>query len=103
MIPGSATLLLFILTGKGSAGREPPASDTIATFTVKREFGLKTRMTDGTVLIADVYRPITAKRVPALLVRTPYTPTGLGSYREGQHWASHGYAYVVQDVRGRGD
>ena len=103
MITGSATLLLAILASGGPARLEPPAPDTAATFTVKREFGLKTRMIDGTVLIADVYRPITPKRVPALLVRTPYTRTGLGSYREGQYWASHGYAYVVQDVRGRGD
>ncbi|MFN8517756.1 MAG: hypothetical protein U0841_35315 [Chloroflexia bacterium] len=33
-------------------------------------------------------------------MRTPYVRTLLPYYREGHYWASHGYAYVVQDVRG---
>jgi len=60
-------------------------------------------MPDGIALIADVYRPETPKRVPALLLRTPYLRNGLASYQQGHYWASRGYAYVIQDVRGRGD
>jgi putative CocE/NonD family hydrolase len=77
--------------------------DAKGPFAVKRDFSLTVAARDGTKLATDVYRPDTPNRVPALLVRTPYNRTGLGHYREGHYWASHGYAYVVQDVRGRGD
>ena len=43
------------------------------------------------------------KQVPAILVRTPYTRTTAQHFNAGQSWASRGYAYIVQDVRGRGD
>jgi uncharacterized protein len=58
-------------------------------------------MRDGVVLRADLYRPATGKRFPALVYRTPYgrteTPTDpivLAAVRRG-------YAVVLQDVRGR--
>lgn len=101
------TMPAAILLACGLIGRPAPASaapsDDPGPYQVKREFGLRAAMADGVTLVADVYRPVTPNRVPALLVRTPYLRAGLGSYREGHYWASHGYAYVVQDVRGRGD
>jgi putative CocE/NonD family hydrolase len=60
-------------------------------------------MRDGVVLIADIYRPDVPGPVPAILERTPYMRTGSGYAAAGQRWASRGYAYVIQDVRGRGD
>ncbi|MCF0070689.1 CocE/NonD family hydrolase [Dyadobacter sp. CY261] len=59
------------------------------------------RMRDGVVLYADVYMPATPGRYPTIVTRTPY-----GSQRDGVHqtmikFAQHGYAVVVQDVRGR--
>lgn len=48
------------------AGDDPPGP-----YAVAREYGLTARMTDGTVLVADAYRPVTPERVPVLLVRTP--------------------------------
>ena len=58
-------------------------------------------MRDGVMLRADLYRPATGKRFPALVYRTPYgrteTPTDpivLAAVRRG-------YAVVLQDVRGR--
>ncbi len=79
------------------------ALDDPAPFTVKREFSIAVLAADGTKLVTDVYRPVAPGRVPSLLVRTPYNRTLLGYYREGHYWASRGYAYVIQDVRGRGD
>ena len=54
-----------------------------------------------------VGRRLSARRatrhVPVILVRTPYDNGVAGHVAEGKRWASRGYAYVVQDVRGRGE
>lgn len=57
-------------------------------------------MRDGVVLVADVFRPDTRQKVPAILVRTPYGRKGnsLLGYRL---FVQEGYAVVIQDVRGR--
>lgn len=72
-------------------------------FSIKREFQLMAPMRDGIKLSTDVYRPDVAEKVPAILVRTPYTRTLSHFFTQGQYWANQGYAYVIQDVRGRGD
>lgn len=59
------------------------------------------RAADGTRLATDVFRPGGDRRVPAVLLRTPY---GRGSHAdEGLGWAQHGFAFIAQDTRGRGD
>jgi uncharacterized protein len=61
-------------------------------------------MRDGTVLVADVYRPDDAAQHPVLLMRTPYDATMPGnasSALDPLTTAMRGYAVVVQDVRGR--
>lgn len=78
-------------------------SDPRGATPVRREFGLRLRLADGVTLVADVFRPDLPGKVPVILVRTPYIRSGANHFYEGQYWASHGYAYVVQDVRGRGD
>ena len=77
--------------------------DNLGPHTVKREFGQFTPMRDGILLATDVYRPETDDKIPAILLRTPYTRTLEMYFLQGQYWASHGYAFIVQDVRGRGD
>ena len=58
-----------------------------------------TPMPDGVVLEATLVRPGAAGRYPAILVRTPY---GRAQHvTEARFWASHGYAVVVQDTRGK--
>lgn len=62
-------------------------------------------MSDGLVLYADVYRPA-AGRWPVMLHRTPYGRVRwIGSFVQLNpvELATHGYAVVVQDVRGRGE
>jgi putative CocE/NonD family hydrolase len=75
-------------------------------------------MRDGVQLTADVYLPKPAddgepQDLPALLTRTPYSkdaPAAVVADPQmarpsmadfGRYYASHGYAVVVQDVRGR--
>lgn len=62
-------------------------------------------MRDGVRLATDIYLParegaVTQERLPAILIRTPYGKderyAGTASY-----FATHGYAAVVEDVRGR--
>jgi putative CocE/NonD family hydrolase len=61
-------------------------------------------MRDGTVLRADIYRPDAGGKFPILLKRTPYDKSVAvrrTAYLDPIRAASHGYAVVIQDVRGR--
>lgn len=54
-------------------------------------------MADGLALSTTIARPQHEKRVPAVLIRTPY---GRKLFvPEAMYWASHGYAAIVQDTR----
>jgi putative CocE/NonD family hydrolase len=57
-------------------------------------------MRDGVHLAANVFLPAATGRVPAILIRTPY---GKGDSLNDtwQAFVDHGYAVVLQDVRGR--
>src|SRR4051812_3225701 len=74
-----------------------------ALYNARIEFDQRVVMRDGVALSTDVYRPDTAGRFPVILVRTPYDNGVASNIEEGRYWASHGYVYAVQDVRGRGD
>lgn len=65
---------------------------------VKRD--VKSAMRDGVKLAASVYLPASNGKFPALLVRTPY---GRGSELSENYrfLVDRGYAFVMQDVRGR--
>jgi putative CocE/NonD family hydrolase len=61
---------------------------------------MKTR--DGVTLFADVARPDSTERFPALLSRTPYGKQGVDDPNGAQQlFARYGYVSVVQDCRGR--
>ena len=66
------------------------------------EKGLVSQMRDGAGLIADVYLPDPAGSHPVILIRTPYDRTAPRIQRKGGFYASHGFAVVIQDVRGTG-
>ncbi len=57
-------------------------------------------MSDGVHLGANIFRPSTTTRLPAILIRTPYGK-GADITVNYQAFVDHGYAIVVQDVRGR--
>lgn len=58
-------------------------------------------MRDGVRLSADVYLPRSGGPFPTVVTRTPYE-SGRDVFVElGVYWAERGYAFVVQDCRGR--
>ena len=65
-------------------------------------------MRDGIRLCTDVYRPKTNEKVPIIFSRTPYNFNGYGdgeertrTYQRALEAVKKGYAYVVQNERGR--
>src|SRR5579862_6804902 len=67
------------------------------------ERGVRMPMSDGTVLVADVWRPEVSEPVATVLHRTPYdrtaTPLG-GASTDALSLVLDGFAVVVQDIRG---
>jgi hypothetical protein len=92
MIRAQAVLLFFTV----SAGAE-------TRYSVKIEYDQRVPMRDGVSLSADVFRPDTPGKFPVILVRTPYDNASPAYARQGLFWAARGYAFVIQDVRGRGE
>lgn len=60
---------------------------------------LQSQMRDGTILRADIYRPETSGCYPVLVERVPYELLSRAG-QEGDYFASRGYVYVAQNVRG---
>ena len=58
-------------------------------------------MKDGVILYADIYLPKPPGKYPTLVVRTPYGVQRPGMHETMVKFAQHGYAVVLQDVRGR--
>ena len=67
---------------------------------VQVEKNVRVALRDGVKLATDVYLPAgSTEKLPVILTRTPYNKDGAKSY--GEYFASHGYAFVAQDTRGR--
>jgi hypothetical protein len=65
-------------------------------------------MRDGIRLATDIYRPKTEQSVPVIFVRTPYNFNAWQNgklqrsiYRTAYEMVSRGYAYILQNERGR--
>jgi putative CocE/NonD family hydrolase len=73
----------------------------VSSIRIDRDVPMKMR--DGVVLRADVYRPDDSEKRPAIVVRTPYNKLlgGNSDYLSAVHAAFAGYAFIVQDIRGR--
>src|SRR5690349_7072947 len=70
------------------------------------QYNVRVPMRDGVTLSADIFRPEITKRgerVPVILVRTPYNKNQKTYIEPARYFAERGYAFVVMDVRGRGD
>jgi uncharacterized protein len=65
-----------------------------------RELHVPVAMRDGLHLSANVFLPDDHGRFPTILIRTPYGK-GTGLVSNWQALVDHGYAVVVEDVRGR--
>lgn len=96
-----------VLAGEAAPVASPAAlsPDPTKDVPVRQLFGVETTTRDGVKLSADVWMPAAEGRYPVILVRTPYLKTQpeMGYAATAKYFAQHGYAYVVQDVRGRGD
>src|SRR5580692_10785147 len=60
---------------------------------------VKVTVSDGTVLLTDVYHPVGIDDAPTLLERTPYGRVNFASAM-GPEFAARGYRYVLQACRG---
>jgi uncharacterized protein len=86
------TVLVIMVWGAALGHAEGP-------YEVVMEIGVPTKMRDGVVLRADIYRPKAEGKFPVLLTRTPYDKRGEVTF--GLQAATRGYVVVAQDVRGR--
>jgi putative CocE/NonD family hydrolase len=89
---GAAALLFRI---DAAASGEPPALPTTL------QYDVPVPMRDGVLLATDVYRPDASGRFPVILMRTPYNKAD--ERDDALFFAARGYAFLVQDVRGRYD
>lgn len=67
---------------------------------IVRQLHVRVTMRDGVHLFANVYRPAEHGRFPTILVRTPYGK-GEDILTNYSAFVDRGYAFVVEDVRGR--
>ena len=72
---------------------------------IRNMYDVRTPMRDGVELSSDIWLPEKSGKYPAILLRTPYLKTELIQRHPefGRFFAEHGYVFIVQDVRGRGD
>lgn len=84
-----------------SLAQQPAPAPT--TCSVRKEANVPATMRDGTVLFADVYRPVEPGSYPVLLMRLPYNKSlGMASvYGPPSAYAAQCYIVVIQDVRGQ--
>jgi len=71
---------------------------------IRADFDVEMKTRDGVILRADVYRPEIDDPLPAIVLRTPYDKSLAYSRFDGfgaVFAARNGYAFVIQDVRGR--
>jgi putative CocE/NonD family hydrolase len=66
---------------------------------VSVERDVKVTVSDGTVLLTDLYQPAGVDDAPTILERTPYGRTNFASAM-GPEFAARGYRYVLQACRG---
>lgn len=104
----SATVGCSVLMfGPGAAFAQPAPVSAAAEdgVPIRTLFDVRTRLRDGVELSSDVWLPAEPGKYPIILIRTPYIKTmpEINFPELAGYFAKRGYAFVVQDVRGRGD
>ena len=94
----TARAVLIAVLLASTAWAKPPLDEIVV------EANVRVPMRDGVSLATDVYLPPRAgqppeQRWPTILMRTPYDKQGAKT--DAEFFARHGYAFVVQDTRGR--
>ena len=90
---GSAAFAAPVLAQTAPAAAEAPQAKHTEVFIAMR---------DGVKLAANVFLPDGPGPWPVVLTRTPYLKDGRMFGAGADRWTRAGYAYVVQDVRGKG-
>lgn len=100
-------LLVFLLLGTDSFAQEKSILAQLEEIAIIDQ-KVMMPMRDGVRLATDIYRPKTAQPVPIIFSRTPYN---FNAFRDGElqerslqtalEAVKRGYAYVVQNERGR--
>ena len=104
----AAALTSALIWASGAVAQAPaaakPATAPAATPTpAPQPLEVMVKMRDGVMLAANVYLPQGKGPWPVILMRTPYLKDGLFGWGKGApRYTDAGYAYVVQDVRGKG-
>lgn len=98
--------IALVAISSGSSAQDtaaPPYPRPKGTYDVEVERSLMIPMRDGVRLATDIYRPTGATGpLPTILIRLPYNKSAYrGATVPADFFASHGYAVVVQDVRGK--
>jgi predicted acyl esterase len=71
---------------------------------IKLMFDTRIPMSDGVELSADIWLPDKEGKCPAILICTPYHKTEILQHAHYEKFfTSHGYVFIIQDCRGRGD
>ena len=88
---------------QGQAATGAPYPRPTGAHEVEVERSLMMPMRDGVRLATDIYRPKgVSGALPTILIRLPYNKAAYGGATDpANYFASHGYAVVVQDVRGK--
>ncbi|MFW6128778.1 MAG: CocE/NonD family hydrolase [Candidatus Aminicenantaceae bacterium] len=102
-----SVICLIALSGTVPLSSQNTILDSLKSIAVIKQ-KIMVPMRDGVRLATDVYRPKTDKPVPAIFSRTPYN---FNSWQDGElnprsfqtacRMVRRGYAYVVQNERGR--
>ena len=95
------------LNGPQTTGREY-RNLSEARYTSRTDINATVTVRDGTTLLADVHRPDSEGRFPALLAASPYprqiqdlgAPAGFIEAGVTDFWVPRGYAHVIANVRG---
>src|SRR6185436_10904316 len=79
-------------------------------FDMRHDNNVAITMRDGTALMADVHRPNSGGRFPALIAASPYprqiqdlgAPMGFIEAGATDFWVPRGYVHVIANLRGTG-
>ena len=100
------SILLLITTIQNVTGQQITLEELKKIAIIEQKVMMPMR--DGVRLCTDIYRPKTDKPVPVIFSRTPYNFNAFrngkpneGLYKKAFEAVSRGYAYVIQNERGR--
>ena len=101
MARNACVLAVFGVAALGAFAQEADPGAT-ATYSIQFQWDVRIPMRDGVRLSAMLYRPLEkGGRLPCIFFLTPYIAQG--AHDRAMYFASHGYAFLAVDTRGRGN